>query len=152
MSKVSLYLSLGTNMGDRAGNITEALSRLDDALGVHWSSLSSIIETKSWGFDGEDFLNCAVLYLLPRQEDIQSQALGILDALKRIEADMGRTGDPEYAEDGRRVYHSRIIDIDILLFGREHIDHQRLKVPHPLMNQRDFVMIPLREILRDCDK
>lgn len=152
MNTVDVYLSIGTNLGDREHNIDEALSRLDDALGTHWTSLSSIIETKSWGFDGADFLNCAVLYRLPKGDDSLAQALDLLDKIKVIESEMGRAEVLEYDTEGRRIYHSRIIDIDILLFGQEQIDHPRLKIPHPLMKKRDFVMIPLNEILSDYDK
>lgn len=147
MTTIDLYLSIGTNLGERKRNIDEALARLDDAFGTHWASLSSIIETSSWGFGGEDFLNCAVRYELPKAENSLEQALAILDQVKGIESEMGRSEPPEYGSDGRRIYHSRIIDIDILLFGNERIDHPRLKVPHPLMEKRDFVMIPLNEIL-----
>lgn len=152
MMTVDVYLSIGTNQGDRERNIKESLSRLDDALGEHWTALSSIIETKSWGFDGADFLNCAVLYRLRAEQDSEKQALELLDTIKKIEAEMGRTGDPEYDTEGRRIYHSRIIDIDILLFGDVVMDHPRLKIPHPLMKKRDFVMIPLSEILKEKEE
>lgn len=59
---------------------------------------------------------------------------------------MGRTGNPEYDEKGNRVYRSRIIDIDILRFGDFEMNEDDLKIPHPLMYERDFVMVPLMEI------
>ena len=59
---------------------------------------------------------------------------------------MGRTGNPEYDENGNRVYRSRIIDIDILRFGDFEMNEDDLKIPHPLMYERDFVMVPLMEI------
>ena len=94
-----------------------------------------------------DFLNCAVLYELPRKrESAEAQALEILDAVKGVERALGRGENIEYDAAGERVYHSRPIDIDILFFGTHVIDLPRLKVPHPLMAQRDFVMIPLHEI------
>ena len=144
---IHLYLSLGSNMGDRRANIESALSLLDEAFGRHYMRISSIIETPSWGFKSEDFLNCAVLYALPRKRsDRQNQALEILDSIKQIELALGREQKVEYDGEGRRVYYPRPIDIDILLFGTHVIDHPRLQVPHPLMAQRDFVMRPLREI------
>ena len=144
---IHLYLSLGSNMGDRRANIDAALALLDEAFGTHYKALSNIIETPSWGFEAQDFLNCAVLYALPRKRmSAQAQALEILDAVKRIERALGREENVEFDAGGRRVYHSRPIDIDILFFGTHVIGHPRLKVPHPLMAQRDFVMRPLREI------
>ena len=144
---IHLYLSLGSNMGDRLANIKTALALLDEAFGTGYKRLSGIIETRSWGFDAPDFLNCAVLYELPRKRvSAEVQALGILDTVKRVERVLGREENVEYDAAGERVYHSRPIDIDILFFGTHVIDHPRLQVPHPLMPQRDFVMVPLREI------
>jgi 2-amino-4-hydroxy-6-hydroxymethyldihydropteridine diphosphokinase len=144
---INLYLSLGSNMGDRRANIEAALALLNEAFGRGYKALSNIIETPSWGFEAPDFLNCAVLYALPRKrESAQAQALEILDTVKRVERALGREESVEYDAAGERVYHSRPIDIDILLFGTHVIGHPRLKVPHPLMARRDFVMVPLREI------
>ena len=144
---INMYLSLGSNMGDRRANIEAALSMLDEAFGTGYKLLSNIIETPSWGFQGEDFLNCAVMYALPRKRDgAEAQALEILDVVKDIERRLGRAGSPEYDASGRRIYHSRPIDIDILFFGTHVIDHPRLQVPHPLIAERDFVLVPLDEI------
>ena len=144
---INLYLSLGSNMGDRRANIEAALAMLDEAFGTGYKLLSNIIETPSWGFQGEDFLNCAVMYALPRKRaGAEAQALEILDTVKVIERRLGRAGSPEYDASGRRIYHSRPIDIDILFFGTHVIDHPRLHVPHPLIAERDFVLVPLNEI------
>ena len=144
---INLYLSLGSNMGDRRANIEAALAMLDEAFGTGYKLLSNIIETPSWGFQGEDFLNCAVMYALPRKRaGAEAQALGILDTVKDIERRLGRAGSPEYDVSGHRIYHSRPIDIDILFFGTHVIDHPRLQVPHPLIAERDFVLVPLDEI------
>ena len=144
---IHLYLSLGSNMGDRRANIEAALALLNEALGSEYKALSSIIETPSWGFEAPDFLNCAVLYALPRKRvSAEVQALEILDAVKRVERALGREETLEFDSEGRRIYHSRPIDVDILFFGTHVIAHPRLQVPHPLMAQRDFVMRPLREI------
>ena len=70
----------------------------------------------------------------------------ILEICKDIERRLGRTGKPQYNGKGERVYTSRPIDIDILLFSDHNIDCEELTVPHKLMYERDFVMIPLREI------
>ena len=77
----------------------------------------------------------------------EAEGLMILEICKDIEARLGRTGQPQYDENGERIYTSRPIDIDILLFGDHRIDCPELTVPHKLMYERDFVMIPLNEIL-----
>ena len=144
---IHLYLSLGSNMGDRRANMEAALALLDKAFGRHYERISNFIETPSWGFDSDDFLNCAVMYALPRKRcSAEAQALEVLDAVKDIERRLGREEAVEYDASGRRIYHPRPIDIDLLFFGTHVIGHPRLQVPHPLMAQRDFVMQPLREI------
>ena len=140
MKIVPVYLSLGTNQGDRQAQIEEALTRLDKALGRHFEVCSSIIETPAWGFEGPDFLNCVVRYRTARQPRT------LLRICKQIERAMGRRDAPEYDADGRRIYHDRPIDIDILLYGDERVDLPDLQIPHPLMYQRDFIMRPLEEI------
>ena len=140
MKAVPVYLSLGTNLGDRRAQINEALRRLDTAVGRPYEALSSIIATPSWGFEGPDFLNCVVRYRTAKRPHT------LLRICKKIERAMGRTGSAEYDADGRRIYHDRPIDIDILLYGDERVDTPDLKIPHPLMEQRDFVMRPLAEI------
>ncbi|MBO6044320.1 MAG: 2-amino-4-hydroxy-6-hydroxymethyldihydropteridine diphosphokinase [Bacteroidales bacterium] len=144
---VNLYLSLGSNMGDRRASIEAALTLLNEAFGTGYTRLSRIIETPSWGFDAPDFLNCAVLYALPRKRmGAEAQALEVLDTVKAVERRLGRGEDLEFDAEGRRIYHSRPIDIDILFFGTHRIGHPRLQVPHPLIAERDFVRIPLEEI------
>lgn len=137
---VDLYLSIGTNQGDRESNVGTALSLLEEGLGVPPVAVSSIVETRSWGFEGADFLNCAVLF------DTDMPPADILVLCKSIEGRMGRVEKIEYGPDGRRVYHDRIVDIDILLYGNETVDLPDLKIPHPLMTRREFVMEPLMEI------
>ena len=140
MKGVPVYFSLGTNQGDRRANIEEALRRLDKAVGRPYEALSSIIESKAWGFEGADFLNCAVRYRTARRPET------LLRICKRIERAMGRRETLEYDAEGRRIYRDRPIDIDILLYGDERVDTPDLQIPHPLMRQRDFIMRPLNEI------
>ena len=150
MEKVDLYLSLGSNQGDRAQHLENALSLLNIELKRPYKEVSSFIETEPWGFDSDEkFLNAAVLYELelPRGYNPEAEALMILEICKDIERRMGRSGEPQYDEGGHRIYTSRPIDIDILLFGENRIDCPELTVPHKLMYERDFVMIPLNEIL-----
>lgn len=144
---IDLYLSLGSNLGDRRANLETALKNLEAALKPTSLVRSKIIETDAWGFDGESFLNMAVRLAIPRTHQIaETQALDILKVIKSIEKDMGRHENVVYDESGRRIYHSRTIDIDILFFGIHTIDLPTLTIPHPLISERDFVKIPLREI------
>ena len=147
--KVDLYLSLGSNQGDRRKNIEDAISLLNIELGTPYKAVSSFLETEPWGFESESkFVNAAVHYELDLKKGYNPEAEGlmVLDICKDIERKMGRTGKPQYDERGERIYTDRPIDIDILLFGDEKIDCEELTVPHRLMYERDFVMIPLREI------
>lgn len=137
-------------MGDRKKNIMDAISCLNIELGTPYKAVSSFIETEPWGFESDDkFINAAVMYELhlPKGYNPEAQGLMILEVCKDIERKMGRTEPPKYDERGERVYASRPIDIDILLLGDNKIDCPELTVPHRLMYERDFVMIPLNEIL-----
>ena len=147
--KVRLYLGLGSNQGDREQNIEHAVAMLNVELKTPYRAISSLIETEPWGFDSDEkFMNAVVLYELdlPDGYNAEAEGLMILEICKDIERRMGRTGEPEYNEKGERIYKDRPIDIDILLFGDNRIDCPELTVPHKLMYERDFVMIPLREI------
>lgn len=149
MQGVELYLSLGSNQGDRRLNLEHAVSMLNIELKKPYKAISSLIETEPWGFESEDkFLNAVVLYELdlPKGYNPEAEGLMILEICKDIERKLGRTGEPQYDEKGERIYTSRPIDIDILLFGDNKIDCPELTVPHRHMYERDFVMIPLSEI------
>jgi 2-amino-4-hydroxy-6-hydroxymethyldihydropteridine diphosphokinase len=153
MAFTSVYFSLGSNLGNRQLNIEKALSMMDKGFGQHYEALSRIIESKAWGFSGDKFLNCAVLYRIFRQDlDAATDCLRIMGECKSIEKAMGRTDSLEVDEKGNRIYHSRIIDIDILFYGNEIIDIPELQVPHPLIKERDFVMMPLNEIAKPALK
>ena len=106
---------------------------------------SSLIETEPWGFESENkFLNGVILCettLTPRQ---------LLKATQKIERDLGRKKHISHLIPSTpRLYKDRPIDIDILLYDDLVVDEPDLKIPHPLMHQRDFVMIPLEEIRQD---
>ena len=146
---VELYLSLGSNQGDRRLNIEHAVSMLNIELKKPYKAISSLLETEPWGFESEDkFLNAVVLYELdlPKGYNAEAEGLMILEICKDIERRLGRTGAPQFDEKGERIYTSRPIDIDILLLGDARIDCPELTVPHKHMYERDFVMIPLKEI------
>ena len=148
MAFVSVYLGLGSNLGDRRKNIERALTLLDEGFGRHYTALSRMIETKAWGFKGDKFLNACVLYRIYRKGSPEEQGHEILALCKEIERTLGRDGKPEYDAEGNRIYHNRTIDIDILFYGTENIDTEDLTVPHPLIAERDFVKIPLAEIAK----
>ncbi len=149
MAFVSIYFSLGSNLGDKKNNILKALELMDDAFGNHYSELSRFIETKPMGFSGAKFINAAVMYRIHRPDaSAEENALDVLSKIKAIERQMGRTDAPEYDSEGNRKYHSRIIDIDILFYGAERISHPRLTVPHVGIKERPFVTIPLMEIAK----
>ena len=146
MERVNLYLGLGSNLGDRDLNLLRAVNLLDEAFGTHPERISRIVETPAWGFEGPDFLNLCVLYRIPREGSPEEHGLEILRQVKAVEKALGRVQEPLFDAEGRRLYHNRTIDIDILCYGAERIQNQELTVPHPLIGQRDFVWKPLLEI------
>ena len=133
MRQQELVLLLGTNRGDREANIRRALEALDKAFGGRRVMISDIIETEACGFDGPPFLNAVVVYRSARNPE------NVLRICKRIERSMGRTDAPEYASDGSRIYHNRIIDIDILFYGEHSVSTPQLSIPHPQVDSRPFV-------------
>lgn len=133
MSRV--YFSLGSNLGDRRLMIETAIYRIEEQVGAVVCR-SALHDTAPWGFTSANrFVNAAVgclTELSPRE---------ILGRTQAIERELGRT---EKSVGGQ--YHDRAIDIDILLYDDVRIDEPDLKIPHPLMREREFVMVPLREI------
>src|SRR5579862_400419 len=128
-----VYLSLGSNVGDRAANLSSAIAGLR-ALG-EVGAVSSFYETEPVEFTAQPwFLNCAVK--LDTEKMPKQLLAGILD----LEQQMGRRRRREQKKG------PRIIDIDILLFGNSIIDAKGLTVPHPAMHERRFVLEPLAEI------
>lgn len=131
-----LYLSLGSNMGDRAENLHRAIALIGERIGTV-QRVSSFIETEPWGFHSEHpFLNAACMVRTTLSP------LRCLRETQKIERELGRT---QKSKDG--VYHDRSIDIDLLLYGDLKLSTPKLTIPHPRMYERDFVMIPLREIM-----
>lgn len=138
---MQVFLSLGSNIGDRERNIKKALTSLDAAEGMSRTALSEIIGTEALGFDGADFLNCVAGYSCSLSPE------DLLSLCKRTEKEMGRMDMPEYDAEGKRIYHDRIIDIDILTYGDEHIATPTLTVPHPQLETRPFIRTLLEKIL-----
>ena len=131
-----VYFSLGSNLGDKAGNIREAINRIGELIG-EVDRQSTLLITEPWGFESDNsFVNAAVRCITTLSP------FEILHLTQDIERAMGRTVK---SSDGQ--YHDRIIDIDILMYDDIHITTPELTLPHPLMTERDFVMIPLSEIL-----
>ena len=132
----ALVLSLGSNMGDRRSLLNRAIALIEERIGAV-QRVSSFIETEPWGFESEHpFLNaaCMVLTTLSPEQ--------CLKETQQIERELGRTTK---SKDG--IYHDRPIDIDLLMYGDLKLSTPTLTLPHPRMQERDFVMIPLREIL-----
>ena len=133
-----VYLGLGSNLGNKEQHITTAVKHLEQRVGKV-RRLSSLLKTEPWGFTSpHSFVNAAVsidTILSPHE---------VLEATQQIERDMGREQKSMNGE-----YHDRVIDIDILLYDDMEINEKDLIIPHPLMHQRDFVMIPLREIIEE---
>ncbi|MCR5560832.1 MAG: 2-amino-4-hydroxy-6-hydroxymethyldihydropteridine diphosphokinase [Bacteroidales bacterium] len=147
-----VYLLLGTNLGDRTANLKTARGLLEEAFGQR-EAASSTVETKACGFDGPDFLNRVEVYRTRKSPRT------VLDLCKKIEKRMGRAETPEFRADGSRVYHSRIIDIDILEYSLAaspgasvRINTPSLTVPHPQVTSRPFVRPLLDEALRQTIK
>jgi 2-amino-4-hydroxy-6-hydroxymethyldihydropteridine diphosphokinase len=137
-----LYLALGSNIGARKANILSALSFLNGVFG-RYEAVSEIIETEACGFDGPAFLNCVARYETRRRPGT------ILSICKDIERRMGRTDQPQYAPDGSRIYHNRIVDIDILLYGDVRMDTPELTIPHPQVESRPFVRPLLEQVMKN---
>jgi len=133
MSKV--YLSIGSNKGNRSVLINKAIDEIEKKIGKIISR-SSMYQSKSWGFDSNDFYNLNLLI----DTDIEPKSL--LINLKKIEKSMGR-------EDIDGSYSDRFIDIDILFYDNIIIDSEDLKIPHPKIEIRKFVLVPMLEIADD---
>lgn len=129
-------MGLGTNLGDKEENIGEAVRRIGELIGTV-ECQSTLLVSEPWGFESENtFVNAAL------RCSTELEPMDVLEKTQEIERAMGRT---QKSVDGQ--YHDRIIDIDILMYDDLHIDTKTLKLPHPLMKERDFVMIPLEEVL-----
>src|SRR5271166_2030722 len=129
-----VYLSLGSNVGDRAGNLNAAIDRLRAFGDI--VEVSSFYETEPVEFTAQRwFLNCAVK--LETEKTPRPLLAGILE----IEQQMGRRRGQQKGP--------RIIDLDILLFGNSVVEDQGLSIPHPAMHERRFVLEPLAEIAPD---
>ena len=134
----TVYLGLGTNLGDKETNLRMAVEEIGKRVG-EITSLSAFHASEPWGFESENsFLNavcCVSTELTP---------IEVLNITQEIERELGRS-----KKSVNGIYSDRMIDIDILLYDDLHIQTPELTIPHPLMRERDFVIIPLREIAPD---
>ncbi len=131
-----VYFSLGSNLGNKRENLNKAIKLMEEQIGVLLRQ-SAFLETEPWGFQSDNsFVNAAICM------ETSLDPFEVLTKTQEIEREMGRTMKSTNGE-----YHDRIIDIDILLYDDLHINTPQLTIPHSLMEQRDFVMIPLKEIL-----
>jgi 2-amino-4-hydroxy-6-hydroxymethyldihydropteridine diphosphokinase len=132
VAETTVYLSLGSNIGDRENNLRKAIRALAEA-NVRVTRVSSFYETEPVDLREQPwFLNCVV------RGETEIPALDLLSALRGIESHMG---SEKLVPKG-----PRLIDIDILLYGDATVDRPELQVPHPRMLQRRFVLVPLAEI------
>lgn len=136
-----LYLGLGSNLGNREENIRQALMLIDERLGSVYR-VSSMVETTPVGFDSDNkFINAVCLV------HTMMSPMSCLRETQRIEQELGRTQKSLSAADGSLHYADRTIDIDLLTYDDITLDCPDLVLPHPRMKEREFVMIPLNEII-----
>ena len=132
------YIGLGANLGDREGNLRAALASLGKTAGVKVTAVSGFLENKAIGGPAGSpaFLNAAARVQTTQEPE------ELMARLLEIEREMGR--------ERREKWGPRVIDLDLLLYGDRVIDTLGLKVPHPLMHTRRFVLEPLAEIAPDA--
>ncbi|HZX80712.1 MAG TPA: 2-amino-4-hydroxy-6-hydroxymethyldihydropteridine diphosphokinase [Lysobacter sp.] len=132
---VRAYVGLGANLGDAASTIESAIAGLAASDGVALAARSRLYRTPAWGMtDQPDFVNAVA------GVDTTLPAQALLSLLLGIERDAGRERAAE------RRWGPRALDLDLLLYGDEHIDAPGLRVPHPHLHERAFVLVPLAEI------
>ena len=136
----TVYLALGSNMGDRSENISRAINALG-ARSIRLVRQSALYETEPVNVRGHGwFLNCAI------QAETNLMPLQLLHVLMQIERDLGRKRTSHHNESADDLKDPRPIDIDILLFGESVVRSAELEIPHPRMAERRFVLAPLAEI------
>ena len=132
-SQHQIILSLGTNQGNRLENIENCIALIHQGIGTV-IKVSKLYESPSWGFDSDAFYNCALII------HSTSSASKILTQVLKLEKQLGRVRGTNAG------YQSRIIDIDLIAFDEEIIDSEKLIIPHPLMHNRNFVLLPFQDL------
>jgi len=128
-----VVLSIGSNQGSRLENIQKCIDLIHQNVGTV-IEVSKLYETPAWGFESDAFYNCALLL------HTYSSAQKILNQILKVEKELGRI---RLNQEG---YQSRIIDVDLIAFDTEIIDTEKLQVPHPLMQNRNFVLLPMQDL------
>lgn len=134
---IKIFLSLGTNIGNKLANLSTAIAEIEKNIG-HINQQSAIFETEAWGFESDSNFFNQVIILESNLEPTQ-----LIDSCLKIEKKMGR----ERNRTGN--YESRIIDVDILFYGDSIVNEDNLSIPHPLLQKRRFILEPLNEIAPD---
>lgn len=129
------YLALGSNLGDRAATLQQAVDSLGAAAGVHVVDVSKVYETDPIGPPQPDYLNAVVVV------DTELGARGLLEVAQRLEREAARVRGERWGP--------RTLDVDVLLVGDDRIDEPDLVVPHPRMWEREFVLAPLADVAPD---
>ncbi|MFC1863971.1 2-amino-4-hydroxy-6-hydroxymethyldihydropteridine diphosphokinase, partial [Thermodesulfobacteriota bacterium] len=133
---IKAFIGIGSNIGDVHHNCIDAVRRIGLISGCEVSRLSNFFLTEPVGVEGQDWYLNAVTEI-----DTGLMPHNLLRSLLEIEADMGRVR--------KEKWESRIIDLDILIYGNEIINDENLKIPHPYMHERRFVMSPISELAPD---
>lgn len=134
----SAVIGLGSNLGNRQFYLQMANCLIGWEAGAIVRR-STVIETPAWGFESDPFLNQVIVV------ETELSPMELLDTLQSIERRLGRT-QKSTVVDGKPVYHARTIDLDILDYDRMKLQNDRLTLPHPHITEREFVMVPLREL------
>jgi 2-amino-4-hydroxy-6-hydroxymethyldihydropteridine diphosphokinase len=127
------YIGIGSNIGEKLMNCKRALELVDEVPGCRVEKMSDFYRTEPIGVEGQDWYVNGVVSIVTKLEPVP-----LLEKLLAIESEMGRKR--------RKKWDSRIIDLDILLFGEDVINEENLTIPHPFMHLRKFVLIPMVQL------
>ena len=137
-----VYLSLGSNIGDRIGYLQQATALISAVENINIVATSSFYETEPWQMNSEQWFVNAVI-----QISTTLSPLEVLELCKRIEKQLGRKLTQDNSDN--RIYTDRTIAIDILFYDKEVINTEELIIPHRFFQRRAFMMIPMLEIAED---
>ncbi|WP_316634237.1 2-amino-4-hydroxy-6-hydroxymethyldihydropteridine diphosphokinase [uncultured Flavobacterium sp.] len=132
-SQHQITLSIGSNQGDRLANIESCIALIHQEIGTV-IRVSRLYETPAWGFESDAFYNCALVL------HSTSSAQKILNQVLKIEKHLGRI------RSNQEGYQSRLIDVDLITYDDEIIESEKLHIPHPLMQNRNFVLLPMQDL------
>jgi deoxyguanosine kinase len=128
-----VILSLGSNQGNRLENIKQCIDLIHQEIG-DVIKVSSLYETPSWGFESDSFYNCALIL------QTSYSPHEILDKVLKVERNLGRI------RGGEQGYQARVIDVDLIAYDDKIVNTENLQIPHPLMQNRNFVLLPIRDL------